>query len=184
MIRTGLIIIVLAVIAILSWRFKQAETLDTAATVEPTRQSDFFLEDFRMRQYGETGRLRYLINGQRLEHFPADDSTIISRPSMVLHNDRGPTWHITAANAKAGSEELDEIRLSGNVEITRDAGRNNQPVQITTASLLIKPKTEFVRSTDTITLIQPGARLVAQSLEAHLEQGQFTLRNVQGRYEP
>lgn len=185
MIRTGIIILVLAVIAFLSWRFKQSEILETTtATVEPAHQSDFFLEDFRTRQYGETGRLRYRFNGQRLEHFPADDSTLINQPSMILHDDTGPSWRITAVTGEAGSEELDEIRLTGHVEITRDTAGGNPPVQITTASLLLKPKMEFVQSEDMITLTQPGVQLVAQSLEARLEQGQFKLHNVQGRYEP
>lgn len=184
MIRTGIIIVILAVIAILSWRFKQTETLATGAIIESGQQSDFFLENFRLSQYGETGRLRYQINGQRLEHFPADDSTFISRPSMVFHNDNGPTWNITAASAEAGSEELDEVRLSGNVKIVSDATAGNPPVRVTTANLLLKPKMELVQSEETITLTRPGAVLVAQSLEADLEQGRFELRNVRGRYEP
>lgn len=184
MIRTGIIILVLAVIALLSWRFKQTESLETAATAEAAHQSDFFLENFRIRQYGGTGLLRYHIDGQRLERFPDNDRTLISRPLMVLHDDSGPTWHITAARGEASSEELDEIQLRGNVEITRDAATKSPPLKVTTSSLLLKPKTEFVQSEETITLIQPGAKLVAQSLEGHLEQGHFELRNVQGRYEP
>lgn len=184
MIRTGTLIIVLAIIALLSWRFRQSETLETAATAEPARQSDFFLDGFSTRQYDETGRLRYRFNGRHLEHFPADDNTLISQPAMILHDGNGPTWRITAANGEAGSEALDEIRLKGNVEIIRDATGGNAPVRITTASLLLKPRMEFVRTEETVTLTQPGARLVAQRLEAHLEQGRLELRNVQGRYEP
>lgn len=184
MIRTAVIIIILAVIALLSWRFKQAETVETAATAEPVLQSDFFLENFRMRQYGENGQLRYRLDGLRLDSFPATDSTLISHPDMVFHNDSGPNWRITATNGEASSEELDEIRLAGNVEITRDASRENPPLKVTTSGLLLKPKTEFVQSEAAITFIQPGARVVAQSLEGHLQQGQFKLRKVQGRYEP
>lgn len=184
MIRTAVLIIVLAVIALLSWRFRQSETLETAATIEPARQSDFFLDGFSARQYGETGRLRYRFNGRHLEHFPADDSTLISQPAMVLHDDNGPTWRITAANGRAGSEALDEVRFKGDVEITRDADDDNAPVRITTASLVLKPRMQFVQTEDTVTLTQPGARLVAQRLEAHLQQGHLELHNVQGRYEP
>lgn len=184
MIRTGILIIVLAVIALLSWRFRQSETLETAITVEPARQSDFFLDGFSTRQYGETGRLRYQFNGQHLEHFPADDSTLINQPAMVLHDDNGPTWRITATYGETGPEAQDEIRLKGDVEITRDAAADNAPVRITTASLLLKPRMEFVQTEETVTLTQPGTRLVAQYLEAHLEQGRLELRNVQGRYEP
>lgn len=184
MIRTTLIIVVLALIAFLSWRFKQTESLDTIASVEPAHQADFFLKNFRMRQYDETGLLRYRLDGQRLERFPNDERTLINQPSMALLSAGDPAWHITAANGEASSEKLDEIRLNGDVEIVRDATENRQPMRVTTASLLLKPKTEFVQSKDTITLVQPGARLVAESLEGSLEQGQFELRKVRGRYEP
>jgi lipopolysaccharide export system protein LptC len=184
MIRTIVIIIVLALIAFLSWRFKQTESLDTTAAVEPAHQADFFLKNFRMRQYDETGLLRYRLDGQRLERFPNDERTLISQPLMALYSADDPAWRITAASGEASSEKLDEIRLSGDVEMVRDAAENRQPMRVSTASLLLKPKTEFVQSKHMITLVQPGARLVAESLEGNLEQGQFELRNVRGHYEP
>jgi lipopolysaccharide export system protein LptC len=185
MIRTGIIIVVLILVAFLSWRFKQSESVDASVAGEPVHQPDFFLANFRIRQFGETGLLRYRLDGQRLERFPSDERTLIDQPSMVLHDDGGPTWRITADNGEASTEALDEIRLQGDVEISRDAAATQRPpLRVTTASLLFKPKTEFVQSKNTITLVQPGARLVADSLEGNLQEGQFELRNVKGRYEP
>lgn len=143
------------------------------------------MEQFRIRQYNEQGLLEYQLEGQKLEHYPNDDSAKITSPYMQLQQTGGTQWLIEADHAFGDSTALEKINLVGNVEIHKPAaGPNTDPIKINTRSLKILPKTNFAETTDTVTITATNSKITAQTLEADFNQGRFTLSDVRGRYEP
>lgn len=178
--RKGLLLaaLLLAAAALTSW-LRTRPDIGVPVTAEETiRQIDFFMENFRIRQYDELGRLHYVLQGRQLNHYEEDDRAEISEPDLELADD-GTHWTVRAEHAVATrAKATEEIRFSGDVRV-------EQPeMLIRTETLLVLPETEYMESLQPVVVSGPGGRIEAASLRADLRTGVHTLTEVRGRYVP
>lgn len=178
--RKGLLVLalLLAVAALTSWLRTRPDIGAPIAEEETIRQIDFFMENFRIRQYDELGRLHYVLQGRQLNHYEEDDRAEISEPDLALAAD-DTRWTVQAERAIATQEKAaEEIRFLGDVRV-------EQPdMLILTEALLLRPESEYMETLQPVVISGSGGRIEAASLRADLQTGVHTLTEVRGRYAP
>jgi LPS export ABC transporter protein LptC len=182
--KSGLavVLLLLAAAGATTWLRTRPDIIDPAATAETIRQIDFFMENFRIRQYDQQGRLSYIFNGRQLNHFPEDGRAEISSPDLELNSTEGH-WTVRADRAIASSgtnrKTDEEIRFLGNVRMEQ-AGS----LLIRGEALLLKPATEYMESVEPVVITGISGNIQASSLKVDLQTGIHTLTGVKGRYAP
>lgn len=182
--RTGIIILILLVIAVAtSWLKRGAPGL-TISGLQTSQAADFFLEDFQMQQFDEQGVLSYRMAGQRLEHYPKVGNSKINKPDMSIHPETESPWRIESELAVILPEANDEMRFTGQVYIRRPKTAVVKPISLRTEHLLLKPRAEIMQSEATVVIVSQGARIQGSQLFADLKHGQMTLHEVKSEYVP
>jgi LPS export ABC transporter protein LptC len=177
-----LVLLLLAAAGVTTWLRTRPDITGPGTAAETIRQIDFFMENFRVRQYDAQGRLRYTFNGRELNHFPEDGRAEISSPHLELESEQGH-WTVRAnraiANGGTDGKGGEEIRFLGNVRMEQ-ADR----VLIRGEVLLLQPESEYMESLEPVVITGAGGRIEAASLKADLQTGIHTLTGVKGRYAP
>ena len=181
--RTGILVILLITAAVLTSWLNRSTPSTTVVADKPAPQADFFLENFQIHQYDENGKLSYELQGQRLDHYPNNDITEINVPNIAITTELSP-WHIQAQTAVIKPEIEDEMLFIGKVDVRRPNTALASALSLQTEHLLLKPAAETLYSNQLVTLTGPGSKIIASQMQADLKQGQITLLDVKGRYEP
>lgn len=161
-------------------------------------QSDYYLEQFRTHRYRADGALHYVIRGDHLIHYPADDSSSIQAPALTLHEEHH-LWDMTSASGRFDTSP-DTFTLEGSVTMTRrprspapvDASsesHDNLPLQgqelvINTEDISFDINANRISTDQPITITTESWTLRSVGLESSINDGILTLlSNVEGHYE-
>lgn len=181
--RTGIIILLLIGAALLTSWLKQSTPTAKPASNSTSQTVDFFLTDFLLRQYDSDGEVSYRMQGQRLEHYPEQDVSKISLPSIAYKTQQN-IWKINARSALLKPESSDEIVLSGKVDIHRPGLNGEGSTRLQTEQLTLKPEAEIARAEQSVTITGQGSIINAKQMLANLKIGHITLHKVESRYDP
>lgn len=111
---------------------------------------DFIVENFNVRRFDAEGSLQHTLASKRMEHFPDDDSTVVTEPRITFH--RASPTKLSAATAWV-SKDAKEVRLEGDVRLVR-SGADSLETVVTTSSLNIFPDDEVARTNAAVTIEQ------------------------------
>ena len=103
------------------WLVRSAPKFPTdGAAAVVSKEPDYFMNQFRVRDFDATGRLTSDLIGVEGHHFPATDTLEVKDPHMRSVDDDG---RVTVATALRGVSNGDgsEIQLFGNAVIVREA---------------------------------------------------------------
>ena len=175
-----LLLLLLAAAGLTSWlRTRPEVATPPTEEAEAIRQIDFFMKNFRIRQYDKQGQLHYIFVGAQLNHYEADDRAEISGPDMELAVDSG-RWTVQADRAvTVRNQAADEIRFSGNVRVEQE-----NSLLIRSETLLVQPDAEYMETLEPVVISGTGRNIQAASLRANLQTGIHTLTGVRARYAP
>lgn len=152
------------------------DTIDMSAT-----QSDYYLEQFSTRKFDATGSIEYEVTGQSLAHYPTDDRSEITKPSVVLHRE-AIQWKI---DSSLGQLQKDPaiFTLQGDVIVRRETSQNS-PVIMRTEEISILTDDNEVRTDKPIEIIAETWHLRSTGLQSSLNEGKLNLLSqVTGRYD-
>lgn len=152
------------------------DTIDMQAT-----ESDYYLEQFKTRKFDAAGNIEYEVSGQTLAHYPIDDRSEITKPSVVMHRE-DIKWTI---DSKAGDLEKNPaiFTLQGDVTVER-INADSPPIIIRTEELSILTDTNEVRTDKAIEIVSETWQLRSIGLQSSLNEGKLNLLStVTGRYE-
>ncbi len=105
------------------WLVRSAPKFPTdGAAAAVSKEPDYFMNQFRVRDFDATGRLTSDLTGVEGHHFPATDTLEVKDPHMRSVDDDG---RVTVATALRGVSNGDgsEIQLFGNAVIVREAAK-------------------------------------------------------------
>jgi LPS export ABC transporter protein LptC len=182
--RPGIVLFLFLVsIAIATTWLKRSTVSAPEQTEKKVYAADFFMDSFRLVQYGEAGQQAYQLYGSRMEHFLTDKKSVINNPEIFIQPEESPGyWQVRADQAVALSEEMDEITFTGNVVFKRPAALNMAALSLQTDHLLIKPAMEYLATDGLVTIISEQSTISGENLTADVKQGHFTMQQVKGRY--
>jgi lipopolysaccharide export system protein LptC len=158
----------------------------TAATGEQEKQRhvpDYYMDNFEMTTMDDQGRPSSLLISDKMLHYPDDDSTELTKPTMTLYRETGKPWIVRSDRGWVAADNK-LVLLSGNVVINRHSGPNNRPVTLYTDRLRIHPKTDFAETDQPVTMVSEKRKTTAIGMRAYVRDGQLQLLDdVQVHYE-
>lgn len=81
---------------------------------------DYYIENFTATGMDKNGQRRFVIEAERMAHFPDDDTALLDFPHVIEYEDGFAPRH-TYADSGWMSSTGDEILLTGNVKIVVEA---------------------------------------------------------------
>ncbi len=124
---------------------------------------DYGVERFEVRRFDLAGKLQHTLVGEKLVHYPDDDTTIVTAPHMTYHQ-TAPT-EIGARMAYIGRDGK-EIDLVDSVQVVRQGVSGDAPpTRIETRSMKIFPDEERGLTRDPVTITQGRSIIRGQGME-------------------
>jgi len=85
---------------------------------------DYYIENFTATGMDENGQRRYVLEAERLVHFPDDDTALLDNPHVIQYEDGAPPRH-TYSESGWISSDGNEVLLTGNVRVLQNPGGEN-----------------------------------------------------------
>ncbi len=139
--------------------------LDAQITAPLTRpdgnrrhDADIYVENLRAVSFGVDGKPQQRLSAARGEHFPDDDTSVFTKPDLVLKDPGQPTFRVTADSAKIAGDRA-SVWFTGNVRANRDAdpaaaqgGNASSPLSLVTEYLHVLPKEKRADTDQAVTI--------------------------------
>ena len=120
------IIGLLALLAGLTFWLDKGQSVDEARTDSKQRHDpDAMADNFVMRRFDETGVVKYRLSAPHMKHFPDDDSSVLTNPTLTTYRPESPPVTILAKNAVSTSQGS-TVFMWEDVSITRAATPERQ----------------------------------------------------------
>ena len=85
---------------------------------------DYYIENFTATGMDKEGRRSYVLEAERLVHYPDDDTALLDNPHIIQYEDGAPPRH-TYSESGWISSDGNEVLLTGNVRVIQNPGANN-----------------------------------------------------------
>jgi len=82
---------------------------------------DYYIENFTTTGMNEFGQRAYILQAERMAHFPDDDSALLDNPHLIEFNEDAAPRH-TYAESGWLSGNGEDLLLEGDVKIIQEAG--------------------------------------------------------------
>jgi len=147
-------------------------------------EPDYYVEKFNFVRLAQTGQARYHISGERLVHYPQDDSYEIRRPVMKSLSEKRPITTIVAERA-ASNTDMSQVQLFSNVKMDRPASADSQHLQLTSDYMMVLPDEDVMKTDRPVKIISGANVLIGTGMFANQATGLFKLeRQVHGTLPP
>lgn len=144
---------------------------------------DYYIENFVLTSMADDGQPQHRISAPYMQHFPDDDTTELTSPTILMFRKDSPPWLIKSDRGSF-SKNAELVFLSGNVTISRKSGPQNQSVQLFTDTLKIHPDTEFAETDSRVVMKSNTQRTEGTGMRAYIRKGVLQLLdNVKVYYE-
>jgi len=170
--------------------FEQARDPSSLSSASPESDFTSYSEGINSVQFDELGRIRYTLSARRQVSY-VNDETALEEPFIQLYQEDDSRWNIIArsgrifaADTDAGgvAQELEEIILSGNVEVYQFDELGNRTV-LATDILTIDPETDVLTTESDVTMTGVNFEQIASGMRIHLDTEETVFyRNVRGKY--
>ncbi len=99
---------------------------------------DYYIENFTAVGMDEKGQRRYVLEAERLVHYPDDDTALLDNPHIIQYEDGAPPRH-TYSESGWVSSDGNEVLLTGNVRVIQnpDSTKNSGGSVLTTEKMRI-----------------------------------------------
>lgn len=103
------------------WLVKNSPVPAEAQAERPVRhEADYFLRQFAVKTFDNSGRLKSEVRGRELRHFPDSDTVEIDAVRIQSFDDQGRLTTATANRALSNSDGT-QVRLMGQARVVREA---------------------------------------------------------------
>lgn len=178
-----MILLLLLSVGLTGWILARLDDEETKRSSRKIFGPDSYMEDFVQTTMDENGQLETRLRAPRMVHFPADGSTVLTKPRLDVYNARGRPWHASAERAWVSGDK-DLILLFGKVQLWRQDGSGKREWNLLTSEVRVLPEQEYAETTSPVTVI--GKNTVTRSLgmKADLLRDRLQLtRKVRSRHE-
>lgn len=172
-----------ALAGITFWLERTVQMSAPAARDTGRNDPDAIAENVRGLQLDEQGRPRSSLAAAKVIHFPASDTTELIEPRLVQLRENEPPLRVRSDRGTV-SKDGQEVRLYGNVVLTRDATVERPEMRLETSFLQVFPDDEIARTPERVVIFEGRSRLAGTGMEANVRTRQLTLHGaVQGTFE-
>ncbi|PCJ20197.1 MAG: LPS export ABC transporter periplasmic protein LptC [Gammaproteobacteria bacterium] len=159
----GLLLILLVLVFIQHFGQKPRHAPPSASLVQ-NKSPDYTIEKFSSSVFNADGSLKYIIEANRLDHFPTGDTTELQQPLIKLFQPNKPTWFIQAQTGQ--STQMDVIELAGDVTIFGETGTQRTPVKMLAENLTLHVDRKYAETQDQVTIATTSDTIRSLGLQA------------------
>lgn len=174
--------LLLLAIVVRDWVESDNDTVEIEDTIDMSAtKSDYYLEQFKSRKYDANGKLEYIVTGNTLAHYPTDDRSEITAPSLVMHGDT-IEWNIDSKTGEL-KKNPSVFTLYGDVVVKRTSD-GSTPVTMRTEEISIHTDSNEVVTDKAVEILSETWQLRSVGLQSSLDEGKLNLlSSVKGHYE-
>lgn len=177
------LVLACALAGVTFWLERTVQMTAPAARETGRNDPDLIAENVRGLQLDEQGRPKSSLAAAKVIHYPADESTELIEPRLVQLRENEPPLRVRSERGSV-TKDGEEVRLYGNVVLTRDATRERPELRLETSFLQVFPDDEIARTPERVVIIEGRSRLAGTGMEANVRTGQLTLNSaVQGAFQ-
>jgi lipopolysaccharide export system protein LptC len=132
--------------------------------VAPRHEADYVMTNFVVQRFASDGSLRMQIEGDRLRHYPDDDTIEIEDPRIRAIGSDGVVTLASARKALANGDGS-EVQLIGDAQITRPAHEGEEEIEFRGQFLQAFRNVERVRSHLPVVVTQGQSVVRAAGME-------------------
>ncbi len=169
----------LAILAMLAgltiWLDQAIRTDDAKSDGRNRHDPDFIVEQFSVRRLDDAGLLRNSMTARKMVHFPDDDTTELTDPSLTYHS-RVPATHLEAERGHA-TKDAEIVVLNDHVVAWRDATKDALEIRFTTSELTVRPDAESATTDQPVSIIQGKSVITGTGLDVDNRTGITVLRS-------
>ena len=147
------------------WLVRNAPGIEVPSEASPLRhEADYTMTRFVVQRFGSDGALRTEIEGERLQHFPDDDTLEIDQARIRAIGTDGV---VTVANARKALANGDgsEVQLLGDAHVVRPAHGKDEKIEFRSDFLHAFRNVERLRSHLPVVVTQGQSMIRAQGME-------------------
>ena len=97
---------------------------------------DYYIENFTAVGMDEKGQRRYVLEAERMVHYPDDDTALLDNPHVIQYETESGTQHTYAESGWVASNG-NEILLTGNVRVIQGRGQQTSSGIMATTKMRI-----------------------------------------------
>jgi len=147
------------------WLVRNAPTVETPrATVAPRHEPDYEMTNFVVQRFAKDGTLRTQIEGDRLRHFPDNDTLEIDRARLRAVGSDGVVT-LASANQALANGDGSEVQLLGDARVVRPAHDSEEQIEFRGEFLHAFRNIERVRSHLPVVVTQGESVVRADGME-------------------
>jgi len=125
---------------------------------------DYWVENFTATSMGTDGAPRHVLTAAKMTHYPDNDSTDLVRPRLTDFPVNLPPIHSQALAGKVSSNG-EQVWLTGEVKVIREAGNGQSELTVTTDYLHVIPDKSLVQTDRKIVMHNAGTEVSAVGME-------------------
>lgn len=157
-------IVLLGLVAGLTYWLEKTTMADEARNRANARHDpDYMVTNFTIKRFGESGDLTQVLSADHMVHFPDDDSTELAAPKLSLQRSDRPT-RVVSREAWLNKDGK-EIRLKGDVKVSRPAAGGSPATLIESEALTVYPDDERTVGSVPVTITQGNNVMRGSGLE-------------------
>lgn len=179
--RVRLIIgLIILIIASIYWVFFGTPQDMSSGDPDDPDRVDFFIRDAFVTTFNEQGEMAHIITSPLLQHYPAQEITILESPVVTLPDETGDMQ--ISSDQGVMQDDESEIELAGNVKVI-DNSTAETPWILTTSILTFLPPDNYAETDAPVLIVQGKNRTDAIGMKAWFNDHQIDLLSeVRGYY--
>lgn len=143
---------------------------------------DAVAENFTVRQFDETGQVKYRLSGPYLIHYPDDESSELQSPTLISFRPASPPITITANHARATAKG-EVVYLWDDVRVVRAATARQAALLYRSPDLTVQTETGFAFTASPVEITQGQSQVTGVGAQIDRDTSTFTLLSqVKGQY--
>ena len=125
--------------------------------------------------------MKYRLRSEEIEHFEAERRTRLEQPSLVLHSEDQPPWHINSNvgylryTEPSDGTTAEEIVLLRDDVVMRQRRTDSGLLTIKSDSFDVYPERRHIETVDDVMIDSDVGRTVAHGLNGNLDAGLLAL---------
>lgn len=147
------------------WLVRNAPSVDApVAAPAPRHEADYVMTRFTVQRFDAAGALRTQIEGERMRHFPDDDTLEVEDARIRAIGSDG-TVTLATANRAVANGDGSELQLIGDAHVTRPGVGQTEPIEFRSEFLQAFRNIERVRSNRPVVVTQGQSVVRAGGME-------------------
>ncbi len=159
------------------WMLRKFQQTDGGGTAQALAgEPDYTMDDFRYTSVAQDGKVSYLVEGERLSHYPDSDDSVVRQPRLTSYYPERPPMTLRAETARINSDHS-QVHLHDKVLLRRPQANGAGELTVNSDYMLVLTQKDIVKSDRPVRGQQGTSTLNGTGMVADNAQRTLTLNN-------